>query len=177
MLSSGRIYIARGPWCGKDFRYIFLPNASEDKKSLTIWARDPGTVPYGKYGTGYCITFIKAWMMPEVATFRTKTLDFILVIRLNRLEKIQLRECARPPARQHYLSLSTGCTRVLLYAKILKKLKMKKHEFLSNFCHWWNFDWGGPGPLGHPSGYAYDFEIRSRPYSKFFHKKKHLKQN
>ena len=33
----------------------------------------------------------------------------------------------------------------------------------------------GSGPLGHPPGYAYDFEIRSRPL--FLSLKKHLKQN
>ena len=60
MLSLGRIYIARGPWHLRDFCNIFLPNISEDQKiSSTIWALGPGTVPYGKYGAGYCITFIK----------------------------------------------------------------------------------------------------------------------
>ena len=29
------------------------------KKSVTILALGPGTVPYGKYGAGYSITFIK----------------------------------------------------------------------------------------------------------------------
>ena len=33
----------------------------------------PGTVPHGKSGPGYRITFIKGYIGPEVATFRTKT--------------------------------------------------------------------------------------------------------
>ena len=44
MLLLGRIYIAHGPWHFGDFRKIFLPNIGEEKKSLTIWARGPGTV-------------------------------------------------------------------------------------------------------------------------------------
>ena len=55
-----RIYIARGPWHVRDFCNIFLPNISEDQKSPTIWTRGPGTVPYGKYGASYCITFTKS---------------------------------------------------------------------------------------------------------------------
>ena len=60
---------------------------------------------------------------PDVATIRTKTLDFTLVIRLNWLEKIELRGCAGPPGRQYYLLLITvvPCTCVLLYAKMLKE--------------------------------------------------------
>ena len=60
MLFPGRIYIARRSWHFGDFYHIFLPNLSEDKKSSTNWARGPGTVPYGKYGTGYYMTFIKS---------------------------------------------------------------------------------------------------------------------
>ena len=45
MLLPGRIYIALGPWHFGYARKIFLPNIGEDKKSLTIWARGPGTVP------------------------------------------------------------------------------------------------------------------------------------
>ena len=60
MLFAGLIYIVRGPWHLGNFCNIFLPNTSEDKKSPTIWAQGPGTVPYGKYGAGYCITFIKS---------------------------------------------------------------------------------------------------------------------
>ena len=60
MLFLGWIYIARGPWHLGDFCNIFLPNISEDQTSPTIWALGSGTVPYGKYGAGYCITFIKS---------------------------------------------------------------------------------------------------------------------
>ena len=60
MLFPGRVYNALGPWHLGDFCNIFLPNISEDQKSTTIWALGPGTVPYGKDDTGYCITFIKS---------------------------------------------------------------------------------------------------------------------
>ena len=56
----GRIYIARCPWYFGDFRNIFLPNTGEDQKQVLPserWA--PGTVPYGKFGRGYCITVVK----------------------------------------------------------------------------------------------------------------------
>ena len=38
----------------------FLPNINEDQKSPTIWGQGAGTEPYGKYGAGYCIKFIKS---------------------------------------------------------------------------------------------------------------------
>ena len=50
MLFPGRIYIARGPWYFGDFPNIFQPNVGEDRK----WA-----VLCDKFGSGYCITFIK----------------------------------------------------------------------------------------------------------------------
>ena len=60
MLFPGWIYIAQSPWHFGDFCNIFLPNIGEDQKSLTILARgQPGTVPYGKSGSGYCNMFIK----------------------------------------------------------------------------------------------------------------------
>ena len=40
-----------------------------------------------------------------MTTFWTKTLDFALVIRLNWLEKIELRGSAVPPGRQYYILL------------------------------------------------------------------------
>ena len=43
-----------------DFCYNFLPNVSEDQKKVLPSEREaPVTVPYGKSGFGYCITFIK----------------------------------------------------------------------------------------------------------------------
>ena len=57
---------------------------------------------------GYGITLIKSLDGgSEVATFRTNTLDFTLVIRLNWLEKTELRGYAGPPCRQYYLLLIT----------------------------------------------------------------------
>ena len=60
MLFPGRIYIARSPWHSVDFRNIFCQIKVKTKKSRTIWARGPGTVPHAKYGAGYCITFMKS---------------------------------------------------------------------------------------------------------------------
>ena len=60
MLFPGLVYFVRGPSHFADFCNIFLPDISEDQKSPTTRARGPGTVPYGKYGAGYCITFIKS---------------------------------------------------------------------------------------------------------------------
>ena len=60
MLFLGRIYIARSPRHLGDFCNIFRPNIIEHQKSPIIWGRGPGTEPYGKYGAGYCITFIKS---------------------------------------------------------------------------------------------------------------------
>ena len=101
---------------------------------------------------------------PEVATLRTKTLDSSLVMRFNWWEKIKLRGCAGPPGRQYYLMLITvvhTCTVVRKDAK--SNWKWRNKVFLVNFCHWRRFNWRRPGPLGHPLGYAYDFEIRSCP--------------
>ena len=60
MLFPGRIYTAQGLWHLKDFCNIVLPNINEDQKSPTIWGQGAGTEPYGKYGAGYCIKFIKS---------------------------------------------------------------------------------------------------------------------
>ena len=110
------------------------------------------------------------------SNFRTKLLDFTLVVRLNWLEKIELRGYAGPPWSSVLFIVNYYCTRVLLYAKMLKETENEETRcFLSNFCHWWHFNWEVPSSLGYSPGYANDFEIRSR--LKFFHKKKHLKQN
>ena len=159
MLFSVRIYIARGPWHVRDFCNISLPNIREERKSPTIWARGPGTEPYDKYGAGYCNTFIKILDEARVATFRTKTLDFTLVIPLNWLEKIEFGGCTGPPGRQYYLLSS-----ILLYACTVARKDAKRNWKWRNKAFLWNFVIGGISieRLG-PPGYAYDFEIRSRP--------------
>ena len=58
MLFPGRIYIARGPWHLGDICNI-CQIYMKTKKSPTIWARDRGTKPCGKFGAGYCITLMK----------------------------------------------------------------------------------------------------------------------
>ena len=101
MLFLGRVYNARGLWHLGDFCDIFLPNISKDQTSPTILSAGPW----------YCAIWQRRrWLLhyihkkfrlgPEVATFRTKTLNFTLVIRLNWLEKIELRGCTGPPGRQ-----------------------------------------------------------------------------
>ena len=83
----------------------------------------------------------KARCGPEIATFRTKTPRFLRVIRLNWLAKIELSGTWSPWSSILLLV-------ILLSAKnAKKKLKLKKLQaFLSHFCHWWNFNWGGGGP-------------------------------
>ena len=56
-----------------------------------------------------------------VASFRTKTLDYTLVIRLNWWEKIELRGCPWPPWSSILFIVNYCCTRVLMYAKTLKE--------------------------------------------------------
>ena len=66
----------------------------------------------------------KARCGPEIATFRTKTLHFLRVIRLNWLAKIELRGTRRPWSSILLLV-------ILLSAKNAKK-KLKKQQA---FCH------------------------------------------
>ena len=48
------------PWYFGDFRNIFLPIIGEDQINvLPSERRAPGSVPFGKFGLGYCIMFIK----------------------------------------------------------------------------------------------------------------------
>ena len=124
---------------------------------------------YLSAGTWHCgIWQIRCWLIhyvhkkfrwePKVATFRTKTLDFTLVIRLYWLSKMELRGCAGSPGRQYYLLLITVVRVYCCKQRCWKKLKMKKQGFFVKF-----FWLKGPGPPGHPLGYAYDLEIRLRP--------------
>ena len=60
MLLPSRIYIARGPWHFEDFLNILLPNIGEDQKNVLAFELGaPGTVPYGKAGPPFWMTFIK----------------------------------------------------------------------------------------------------------------------
>ena len=146
-----RINIVRGPWHSADFCNIFLPNISEDQKKSY----------YLSAGPCHCATcHIRRWLLlyvhkkfrwgPEVATFWTKTLDFTLVIRLNWLEKIELRRCAGLPGHQYYLFLITVVWMYCCTQRCKKKLKIKKQGFFVKFLSLVAFDWGSPGPLGHP---------------------------
>ena len=165
MLFPGRIYIARGPWRLENFCKIFQPNISEDQKKSYNLRAGPWHLAIWK---------IRCWLLhyvrkklrwgPEIATCRTKILDFTLVIRLNWLKKIELRKVRWAPWSSILFIVNCCCTRVLLHAKMLKRnWKWKNKIFLSNFCRWWHFNWGVPGPLLHSPGYVYDFEIRLCP--------------
>ena len=169
MLFLGRIYIARGSWHLRNFRNIFLPNVNEDQKKFY----------YLSAGLWHCPMWqIQRWLLhyvhkkfrwgPEVATLRTKTVDFTLVTRLNWFEKIELRGCAGPPGCQYYLLLITVvrvycCTRVLLYPKMLKETENEETSFFGKFLSLMAFQLRGPEHSGPPPGFAYDFKIRSCP--------------
>ena len=103
MLFPGRIYIARGPWYSRDYRNIFQLNTGGDQKKVIPFERGaPGVVPYGKSGPGKSLTFIKKLDPgPDVAAFKTKTLNLTRVIHLNWLAKTALRD-PRPYVSQYY---------------------------------------------------------------------------
>ena len=165
MLLPGRIYIAWSSWHLGNFCNILLPNISEDQQQSYYLCAGPW----------HCAVWqIRRWVLhyvhkkfrwgPEVATFRTKTLDFTLVIRLNWLEKNELKGCAWPWGRQVYLLLIT-VVRVycLLYAKMLKETENEETMLFCQIFVIGGISIEGIGPPGPPPGYAYDFEIRSRP--------------
>ena len=98
--------VARGPWHFGHFCNIFLPHLSEDQNKFC----------YLSTGPWHCTIWqIRRWLLhnvhkkfrwgPKIAIFRTKTLHFILVIRLNWLDKIELRGCAGNSGRQYCLLL------------------------------------------------------------------------
>ena len=134
MLFPGRIYIARGPWHLGNFCNIFLANISEDQKQSYHLRAGPWHL---------AIWQIRRWLLhyvhkklrwgSEIATFRTKVLDFTLVIRLNWLEKIELWRCAGPPGRQYYLLLITVVRVYCCTQRCWKKLKMKNRFFCQIF--------------------------------------------
>ena len=62
-------------------------------------------------------------------------------MRLNWLEKIEIKGVRRAPWSSVLFIVNYCCTRVLLYAKMLKETENEETRFfLSNFCHWWHFD-------------------------------------
>ena len=122
--------------------------------------RRPKKSYYLSAGHWHCAIWqIRRWLLhyvhkkfrwgPEVATLRTKTLDFNQVIRLNWLEKIELRGRAGPPRRQFYLLLITVVRLYCCTQDAKRNWKWRNKAFLLNFCNWWHFNWEGPGPLCH----------------------------
>ena len=55
------------------------------------------------------------------------------------------------------------CTRVLLYAKMLKETENEETRLFGKYLSLAAFQLRGPGPPGPTPGSAYDFEIRSYP--------------
>ena len=111
-----------------------------------------GTVPYyGNSGPSYYITLVKTEKVrwgSEIATFRTKTLNFSHIIHLNWLAKIELKGSPGPVA-------------VNVVVNYCGKRKMRKETRIEEkigvfvtFCHRWHFNWRGPGLAPSP-GYAY----------------------
>ena len=76
----------------------------------------------------------KARCGPEIATFRTKTLHFFRVIRLNWLAKIELRG---PGALIFNIVVSYCCK---------QKMLKRNWNWKNNRCFRWNFIWGSLGP-------------------------------
>ena len=98
-----------------------------------------------------------------------------MVIRLNWLEKIELSRYAWPPWSSVLFIFNYCCTRVLLYATMLKETEKKETRyFLSSLCHWWHFNWGVPSPTGPLLWLRLWFWDKIAPLSSFI--KKHLKQ-
>ena len=139
-----------GPLALGDFCNIFLPNISEDQKKSYLLNTGPWL----------CVIWqIRRWFLhyvhkkfrwgPEVAIFRTKTLDFILVIRLNWLEEIELRGC-RAPWWSILFKVNCCCMRVLLYAKMLKETENEETRIFVKFLSLVAFQLKGPGPPGPP---------------------------
>ena len=156
-----------GSWHFRDFCNIFLPNRSEDQKKKILLLERGALALRHMANTALVVlhdVHKKLRWGLRYQLFWTKTLDFTRVVSLNWLEKNWIKEVRRAPWSSILFIVKYCYTRVLLHAKMLKETENEKNKaFLSNFCHWWHFDWGGPGPLSHPPGYAYDFEIRSRP--------------
>ena len=74
----------------------------------------------------------------------------------------------RVPPRPPY-NLSTGCTHVLLYAKMLKKLKWKKQQSFCDIFIIGNISIGGGRRVPWaPPGYAYGSFVIPTHFSPFF---------
>ena len=138
MLFQGRIYIARGPRHFEDFCNIFLPNLSEDQQKFYYLSARPWHFAIWQIRRRLLHYVHKKFRWrPEVATFRTKSLDLTMVICLNWSEKNWIKWVYRAP----WSSILFNCCskRVLLYAKMLKETENEKTRL---FCHWSHFDWG-----------------------------------
>ena len=98
---------------------------------------------YGESVSGYYILFMKRLKWPELATFRTKALNFTCVIHSNWLAKIELRGLGPPPRQYPWY---------LLFYAHAKKLKVTETEetigFFVTFLSFVAFQLGrGAGPL------------------------------
>ena len=113
-LLLGPVNIERDPWHFVDFLNIFQPNTREDQtKSYHLSAEPLGLCRMVNSALFIALRSQKGWMRPEVATFRTKTLNFMRVIHLNWLAKFELRGPV-PPCQYHFqllLYVKKTCTR------------------------------------------------------------------
>ena len=94
----------------------------------------------------------KVRLGPEVATFKTKTLNLTVVVDLNWLAKIELR------GPGHWLSIILLITFVRVYCcmrRCYKKLKLKKQGLFVTFLSLVAFQLGRGRALWAPLGYAY----------------------
>ena len=143
----------------------------KSKKSPTIWALGPGAVPYGKYGAGYCITFIKS--LDE--NLRLQFLGQIPLISpwlfFKLVGKYWIKGVRWPSGRQYYLLLITVvrvycCT----YAKMLKETENEETRFFVKFLSLVAFQLKGPGPPGPPPWLRLWFWNKIAPLSSFIKK-------
>ena len=90
---------------------------------------------------------------PEVASFRTKTLNFFLAMHLNWLTKFWM-EGDRAPWSSTLMLLLITVVRV----KLKKNCNGINNRLYGHpFYHWWHFNWEGYAPcLAYPLGYVYD---------------------
>ena len=154
-----------GPLALEKFCNIFLPNIGENQKKSYYLSAGPLALCH-LVNVALLLHYVqkKVRWEPKVATFRTTTVNFIhshlilcnikwlcfiRVMHLNLLSKTKVR--VNP--WWSILLLITICTRVMF--QMPKETEHKKTiDFLSYFCHWWQFNCGEPGPWAFP-GYAY----------------------
>ena len=148
MFFPGRIYIARGPLA----LWGFLQHLSAKFK----WR--PKKVLLSEQGPRHwAIWQIRRWLLhyvhekfrwgPKVATFRTKIIHPSYTFKL--VGKNWIKEVCRAPWSSISFIVNCCCTRVLLYAKMLKETENEETRLFCQILSLVAFRLRGPGPLGH----------------------------